>query len=355
MWIARAAEDFAERDAASAPPRPSGRPRRWKGGGTPDPNKVAVHDDATGGCAGPKHGPGKVNALASVEKADGKKIARISDPILFCMGDPQPHLIAEGEFSVRVGGLPVARVTSKTTHPGAQILGPGASYTKLGPPSKSGFPKATLELGPNGKPLFTTYYSEHLKITESADRDDWNGKPPFSYTEKVIGCLDKMKETEAGRKRLADLEASGKNTTITNIGTGPDTTPDARTPGYQHGDGVAPPDGNGKPCDAVVHFDPDNIPAPTDGRANEQWCKDAIDKPDVTLFHELTHADDVVKGKFAGDSQQGENIGPKKGCKCKMCELRAIGAPPFDKPEYQPNENDYRKQRNPPAAERTYY
>ena len=70
----------------------------------------------------------------------------------------------------------------------------------------------------------------------------------------------------------------------------------------------------------------------------------------MTLFHEMTHADDLANGRFPPKVVNGKpNVvpnGDKPGCTCPACEARAAGLPPYDKPEFQPNENDYRKERH---------
>ena len=74
-------------------------------------------------------------------------------------------------------------------------------------------------------------------------------------------------------------------------------------------------------------------------KTDSHWGHPRQKPPDVTLFHELVHADDFLKGVF---NTKEVNIISKK--KTKLSELRAVGLPPFIDPSII-SENTYRVER----------
>ncbi len=78
------------------------------------------------------------------------------------------------------------------------------------------------------------------------------------------------------------------------------------------------------------------------------WGSPSQKPPDVTLFHELVHADDYFRGIFCG---MGVHRG-KGPTVVKIADLRAVGLDKFDNPNIY-SENSYREDRN--VKPRKYY
>lgn len=253
--------------------------------------------------------------------------ARVTD-IALCTGPPD--MIAVGENTVLVGMMG-----------GMGGLGAlaGAAMAALGSVLKGGYPKAVQM--PDGSVV--TEYSKNITI---------EGTP--EYQAKVVRDLDKIKETESGKKLLQSLEASGKKTRIhmTDPGDGnaawtdpPPTT--AAAPGYLKPDGS-----KGDAANTEVWYNPDktSLSGPPGSPYNDaDWAKEGNRPPEVGLYHELVHCDDMQQGKL--DNSNGDNLGPKAGTPIPKSELRAAGLPPYENEEL--SENQYRKEKGLP--ERTFY
>ncbi len=336
-------------------------PSSWFKSDPPDPSHLALDTEKAGGCTGQRHTEGEIWAEGDKLKLEGKNVARLGDKIRKCPDDPQPHLISEGEPSLRNGGLPVARVLAPTTHFNCKLLGPGAKHAEIGAPKTDGYPKAKHRLAKDkdGKnvPEYVTEVSPKMSIVERTAENE----PPYAYTDRVMKTLDKIRETKpAGEKRLQSLEASGKSVTITNVDYKGDPFTDRDPRNSQRGDGIKNPPGTGNKTDVVIAFDPAFVKGPPDERKDTAWYKDT--PPDVTLFHELNHADDLAHGQMEANAanNQGTNVGPRAGCKCAKHELKAAGLGPYatngdkNNPNY-PSENDYRNERVPKCETRTYY
>lgn len=82
--------------------------------------------------------------------------------------------------------------------------------------------------------------------------------------------------------------------------------------------------------------------------AYKDWGSPSQKPPDVTLFHELVHADDYFRGIFCG---MGVHRG-KGPTVVKIADLRAVGLDKFDNPNIY-SENSYRDERN--VKPRKYY
>lgn len=250
--------------------------------------------------------------------------SRISD-MAICFGPPD--MIAQGEYTVLVG------MVGGMGGLGAMM---GAAMGALGKIMNGGFPKAVQM--PDGS--IVTQYSKNITI---------EGTP--EYQAKVVRDLDKIKETESGKKLLDSLEESGKKTRIhkTDPGEGnaawTDPGPPTGTEGYQNADGTP-----GEKADTQVWYDPDKtkLSGPPGSPYNDaEWAKEGNRPADVGLFHELVHCDDMQHGKM--DSSQGTNTGAKAGTPIENSELRAAGLPPYDKEEY--SENTYRKEKKLPQRD----
>lgn len=253
--------------------------------------------------------------------------SRITD-MAVCVGPMD--VIATGENTVLVGMM------GGMGGLGAML---GAAMAALGNILNGGYPKAVQM--PDGSVV--TEYSKNITI---------EGTP--EYRAKVVRDLDKIKETESGKKLLKSLEESGKKTRIhkTDAGGGnaawtdpPPTT--APYPGYRKADGS-----KGAAADTEVWYDPDktSLSGPPGSPYNDaEWAKEGNRPPEVGLYHELVHSDDMQHGKL--DSGDGDNLGPMAGTPIDKSELRAAGLPPYENEEY--SENKFRKEKGLP--ERTFY
>ena len=143
--------------------------------------------------------------------------SRIGD-MAVCVGPPD--VIAMGEMTVLVG------MSGGMGGLGAMM---GAAMGALGKVLNGGFPKAVKM--PDGSVV--TQYNENITI---------EGTP--EYQAKVVRDLDKISETESGKKLMKSLEDSGKKTRIhkTDPGEGnaawTDPGPPTGTEGYKNADGT---------------------------------------------------------------------------------------------------------------------
>lgn len=80
--------------------------------------------------------------------------------------------------------------------------------------------------------------------------------------------------------------------------------------------------------------------------ANGAWGAPAHKPPDVSLFHELVHADDFLRGVFC------ETTATRGTKQVKISEMRCVGLDEFDRPEIY-SENTYRAERG--VTRRPYY
>ena len=107
-----------------------------------------------------------------------------------------------------------------------------------------------------------------------------------------------------------------------------------------------------RPANTQVGYDPNrtSLSGPPGSPYNTaDWAQPPNRPADVGLFHEMTHADDMMNGKL--DNTNGTNTGPMAGTPIPNSELRAAALPPYDTAPY--SENTYRSDRG--VAQRTFY
>jgi hypothetical protein len=210
----------------------------------------------------------------------------------------------------------------------------------------AGYPRAVLR--PDGTTV--TEYNSFITI---------EGTPEFQA--KAVRDLNQIASTPSGKKLLTSMEASGKQCRI-HIYTEPDGRQgnwawvdpppplgEPNLPGCLRKDGKA-----GSPANAEVGYNPDGdhlVGAPGSHYDEAEWANPPNRPPDVGLFHELVHADDIGHGR--ADLARGVNVGPMADSPDSVAnaELRAAGLHPYENSDY--SENTYREDRG--VAARTYY
>lgn len=203
----------------------------------------------------------------------------------------------------------------------------------------SGYPKAVMQ--PDG--TIVTQYNEFITIEGDAE-----------FQAKVVRDLNKISGTPSGQALLQSMEDSGKHCRI--------HPEDPADPGNAAWTDPGPPtntnhqrqpDGSsGSGSDTQIWYNPDReglgSGAPGDPY-NAAWANPPNRPPDVGLFHEMVHADDMMNGDMP--TGNGTNTGAKAGTPIDNSELRAAGLPPYDNEEY--SENTYRDDLGLP--ERDFY
>jgi uncharacterized Zn-binding protein involved in type VI secretion len=195
----------------------------------------------------------------------------------------------------------------------------------------SGYPKAVMK--PDG--TIVTQYNEFITIEGDSE-----------YQAKVVRDLNMIANTESGREMLQSMQDSGKHCTIRPLNAAqPDAAawtdpapPNANLDGYHTDAG-----GSGNGTDSQIWYDPDEHGIPHPPYDAEPWGNEEGFPPDVTLFHEMVHADDIMHGELDHRTPAGQAA--------PNMEHRAVGLPPYENETY--SENAYRRERNLP--ERTYY
>jgi uncharacterized Zn-binding protein involved in type VI secretion len=301
------------------------------------------------------HG-GIVVAGAPTVLAENKPASRIGDMHTCPMFDgPKPHVggpIILGSFTVLTCSIPQSYQGNPAICVGppdsliigaptvlvGQSMGFGAFALILGGLMAglmnfvSGYPKAVMQ--PDG--TIVTQYNEFITITGDAE-----------FQAKVVRDLDKISSTESGQKLLESMGNSGQNCTIrpfdaTNNSASAWTDPTPSGPGpYDGYDPVANGSGNG--ADTQVWYDPDENGISDPPYDTQDWASEENMPSDVTLFHEMTHCDDMMNGTMDDTVAPGNAEGNN--------ERRAVGLPPYDSEEF--SENTYREDQGLP--ERTFY
>ncbi len=233
---------------------------------------------------GPVTGPG-----ATHEKIQGKKAVRFGDHA-WCTGEEVEDTIFEGEESVKVGGLPLARVYHKTIH-GGVLLGPGVPTVLHGPPKGDRYPKHALK----GGKLVT----EYNKFTTIEGNTQYQGN--------VVEDYDKFYATKVGKEVLNEYDRLSK--------LNPPQTKHTTVRPYTGLDFA----GQTSPDDpkAAKNRDPKNGPVGSDVVINYNPTasvmyegKDAKGKPQTgvmsgweILGHEQIHALHACQGELYGEHQ----------------------------------------------------
>ncbi|MDZ7638938.1 MAG: M91 family zinc metallopeptidase [Bryobacterales bacterium] len=196
----------------------------------------------------------------------------------------------------------------------------------------SGYPKAVML--PDG--TVVTQYNEFITITGDAE-----------FQAKVVRDLNRISSTESGQKLLDSMGNSGQHCTIRPLdAANPDaaawTDPTPSGPGpYDGYDPSAAGTGNG--ADTQIWYDPDENGISQPPYDTADWASEENMPSDVTLFHEMTHCDDMMNGEL------DDNVAP--GNAEPNSERRAVGLPPYDGEDF--SENEYREDRGLPP--RTFY
>jgi uncharacterized Zn-binding protein involved in type VI secretion len=247
-------------------------------------------------------------------------IARVGD--LCDCGRPHASPLAEGAGTVFIHSLPAARIGAKTIDGGALVTGESSVLI--------------------GGAAFSLPF-----ITIEGDAE---------YQAKVLRDLGRMASTKDGQKLFASMAEAAKNGRKVRIcqkdgAARTLTDPQLKDPRYPPGGGVTyndPRSTDRTGTDAKIEYDPDAW--------NKDYPKEMVppDKTrDATLFHEMTHANDMMHGTA------DEGLCPNPGGDsftnpCRCGERRAVGLPPYDDREKYPfSENGYRQQRG--YKTRTYY
>lgn len=301
------------------------------------------------------HG-GIVVAGAPTVLLENKPASRIGDMHTCPMSDgPKPHVggpILLGSFTVLTCSVPQSYqgmpaicvgppdsllVGATTVHVGMS-MGFGGFALILGGLMAglvnflSGYPKAVML--PDG--TIVTQYNEFITITGDAE-----------FQAKVVRDLNKISSTPSGQAMLHSMEASGKHCTIRPLDaqnpsaaawTDPTPSGPGPYPGY-HTDA----NGTGAGTDSQIWYDPDEYGIADPPYNNQGFASPENFPPDVTLFHEMVHADDVMHGQL-DDRTTPPQAAPNM-------ENRAVGLPPYDNEPY--SENAYRNDQNLPP--RTFY
>lgn len=242
---------------------------------------------------------------------------------------PVPHVggpIVLGAFNVLVGGPPQARVTDMTVCVGPPgIIAMGHFTTLVGMAGAfsggvagllglivGGILAALRNLGgqyPRAVACPVNAQNPAGYYTEYGPGIRIRGTPEFQQT--VVQRLRTMETTEAGRTRLARINASGHTMTIVeyagnNSFCGPADNPGGFTDATRAGGRVY--DGNGDPIDnadgtarfgtgrgtdTVVQYNP-NLQLPNSLDPGNPMPNDGV------LFHEMGHGENMMTGQYDG-------------------------------------------------------
>jgi uncharacterized Zn-binding protein involved in type VI secretion len=226
-------------------------------------------------------------------------------------------VLAEGAAMVLINGLPAGRVGSKTLDGGeltqgdASVLVGGSSFAM---------------------PSFFSIEGDQ------------------AFQAKVLEHLYIISQTPTGQRMFASLAATGHKVRI-QFGTEADNTSNrgltmtdpTLPPAYPGGRPRNDPrseDGTG--IDSVVKYDPYRTDYGIQSGA-PPWSKPPNYTPEVTLVHELVHADDMAHG--TADSSPCLNPGGTS-YHVQCGERRATGLSPYDdESKYPFSENTYRRDR----------
>jgi uncharacterized Zn-binding protein involved in type VI secretion len=251
----------------------------------------------------------------------GVTAARLSG-LCLCGGE---HIspIAEGAATVLVNGLPMARVGDHTLEGGVIAFG-------------------ELSVLAGGEAFSVPSF---IAIEGHSD-----------FQMKVLRDLHIISTTPTGRRLFASMASTGRRVRI--VPWGPKaaeershmtmTDPQLVEPrlGNSRRDYNDPRASNGIGIDAKIEYNPDDWGA-LDGKGVE-WRRSPNFSPDVSLVHEMVHADDIMHGTI--DEGWCRNPGGWPNTPCG--ERRARGLPPFDDTARFPNsENTYRDDRGYKRAE----
>lgn len=257
-----------------------------------------------------------------------------------------PHVggpIMLGAFNVLTGGPPQSRMLDMTIcvgPPGIVLLGHMTTLVGMAGAFSGGIggflsllaggflaglqnllgdgPRAVQDSSdPNG---YYTQYRNGVRI---------RGTPEFQA--RVVRDLDRVSQTDMGRRNLDRISNSGHTTTIVQTNNGNSITYNSN--GFQQGDGSP-----GSGSDSTIYYNPDRTSIGTD----EPWMTRT---PETGLAHELGHGGDVATGTMATGTMDID------GRTTDASEAQATGLGPYAN---NPNsENAYRQQTG--QTPRTYY
>jgi uncharacterized Zn-binding protein involved in type VI secretion len=266
-----------------------------------------------------------------------------------------------GSFTVLVGGVPQSRETDPLVCIGPpDLLATGCPTVLVGMAGGMGGISAILGGLLAGLINFVAGYPRAVRtdgktVTEYNSFITIEGTPEFQA--KAVRDLNQIASTSSGQKLLQSMKASGQKCRI-HIDTQPNGKPGnwawtdpppagANPAGYLKPDGTA-----GAAANTQIGYDPNrtSLSGPPGSPYNSAaWAQSPNRPADVGLYHEMVHADDMMKGRL--DDTQGTNLGPMAGTPIENSELRAAGLPPYDHSDY--SENTYREDRGVPK--RTFY
>jgi serine protease Do len=221
-------------------------------------------------------------------------------------------------------------VTTAPRPPPVPVIAPtrtSRTYWGEGREKKGSVPakKATTTPAPTAPapaPAAAYAVPKYISIDEGGD---------VEYGKKVRRDLEKISKTKTGQALLKSLEASGMKITIKSdaaraIGNyAVAVTP--WTAGPEPGVLEVTKAGTkaGPKADVEVGYSPDRtkLGIPGDDYSKTKWANPPNRPPDVGLFHELVHADDMMHGRL--DTTLAPNKPPRDKSDVQTSELRAVG------------------------------
>lgn len=194
----------------------------------------------------------------------------------------------------------------------------------------------------------------HIKVYGRAEIGDAMGQCPYAdFHLQVLRDLAIIATFQSGQRLLRSIDTSGGGKILIKFCDGFTST--SQLDGIAWNPAMLPTfDGNprGGAGNVFVQYNPALYGLPImkgmDEPAYERgkWGHPAEKPPDVTLFHELVHADDCLNGVFdCGAVQRGRKAG------MKLSEVRCVGLDEFRQAAY--SENSFRAECN--LVERDYY
>ncbi|MFT4151352.1 MAG: M91 family zinc metallopeptidase [Paracoccaceae bacterium] len=248
----------------------------------------------------------------------GLPAARQTD-LCTCIPPPVPDMIAFGSPTVKIMGLPAARMLDPTAKGGLILF--GHIFTLIG---IVGVPSVVLPSGLVVSQIQNPAGSVSLKVGENMVVQ---GTPEFQA--QVAKDLDKLYATPTGKSLIDSINTPGKKPVkIIETADGNKVNGTTRQ-GWKQSDGT-PGSGSG----STLNYNPNRTQV---GDGSEPWM---TRPPAVGLGHELVHCEQAQNGTWSDDKTNGtEND-----------ELQAAGVPPFENGAH--TENKIRKDLGEPPRTR---
>jgi uncharacterized Zn-binding protein involved in type VI secretion len=271
--------------------------------------------------------------------------ARISDIILCRAHGNQGPVFYPGADEVYIGGCDAARYTDLAMCNSSHVspLAEGAAMVLI-----NGLPAARLgHTTLDGAILITGEASVLIGGETFSPPDFISIHGDAGFQAKVLKDLYLISCTPSGKKLFASLAATGHKVDI-QLGTKEDnnsyrglttSVPPRLNPPPGDDEPNDPRAYDGTGIDSLVKYNPD-----MDTQGYPEWGRPPNYSPDVTLFHELTHADGMAHGEM--DRNWYPNPPSIIRPRAKGGERRAMGLSPYDdESKYPFSENSYRRDR----------